>query len=195
MTLRQPAFDAACAKLMRLVETSFAPTVVVGIRTGGLTVAQAMVRGAAADLLVLPITCQRRATAMKSRLPWLRPLLTALPGSLIDLLRRLEHRVSATRRLRERPPPAIDHAEAAALGARLAASAENPRVLVTDDAVDSGVTLMTVLRLVREMCPAGTEIRSAAITQTLEDPAVQPDYVLYRGLLCRFPWSFDAPRR
>jgi hypothetical protein len=29
---------------------------------------------------------------------------------------------------------------------------------------------------------------------TTEDPVVAPDYALYRGVLCRFPWSFDARR-
>ena len=45
-TLRQPAFDTACAELMRLVETQYVPTLVVGVRTGGLIVAQSMVRAA-----------------------------------------------------------------------------------------------------------------------------------------------------
>jgi len=193
-TLRQPAFDAACAKLMRLVEADFTPTVVVGVRTGGLTVARAMVRAAATNLPVLPITCQRAATATKGRLRWLRPLLAALPLPLVDFLRRLEHRLLITRRVRKPPMQTIDRAEAAAIATMLATPTEAPRVLVADDAVDSGVTLITVLRLLREICPPGSEIRSAAITQTLEHPAVRPDYVLYRGLLCRFPWSFDAVR-
>ena len=29
---------------------------------------------------------------------------------------------------------------------------------------------------------------------TPADPVVAPDYALYRGVLCRFPWSFDAQR-
>jgi hypothetical protein len=27
---------------------------------------------------------------------------------------------------------------------------------------------------------------------TLDQPLVEPDFALYRGVLCRFPWSFDA---
>lgn len=192
-TLHQPAFDMACAKLMRLVAADFAPIMVVGIRTGGLTVARAMAR--ATVLPVFPITCQRATTTAKSRLPWLRPLLAALPRPLLDLLRRLEHRLLIARRTRKPPAQSVDREEAAAIAATLATCPAAPRVLVADDAVDSGITLMTVVRLLREICPPGTEIRSAAITQTFEHPAVRPDYVLYRGLLCRFPWSFDAMRR
>jgi hypoxanthine phosphoribosyltransferase len=177
---------------MRLVEANFAPTVVVGIRTGGLNVALAMARASATNPPVLPITCQRAATAMKARLPWLRPLLAAFPRPLVDLLRRLEHRMLIMRRARKPPIQVINRAEAGAIALMLAPPAKTPRVLVVDDAVDSGVTLMTVMRLLREVCPPGTEMRSAAITQTTEHPALRPDYVLYRDLLCRFPWSFDA---
>ena len=40
--------------------------------------------------------------------------------------------------------------------------------------------------------PAGVSVHSAAITVTTEQPISQPDITLYRGILCRFPWSFDA---
>ena len=195
MTLHQPAFDVACAKLMHLVEADFPPTMVIGIRTGGLTVARAMVRAATTDLPVLPITCQRGGTVAKSRLPWLRPMLAALPQPLVDMQRRLEQRLLIMRRTRKPPAQSVNRDDTAAIAATLAARSATPHVLVVDDAVDSGITLMTVLRLLREICPPETEIRSAAITQTFERPAVRPDYVLYRGLLCRFPWSFDAARR
>jgi hypoxanthine phosphoribosyltransferase len=194
MTLPQPAFDVACTNLMRLVEADFAPTIVVGIRAGGLTVARAMVRTSTTDLPVLPITCRRAATTAKLRLPWLRALLAALPQPMVDLLRRLEYRLLITRRTRTPPAQSIDREETATIAATLAACSAAPRVLVADDAVDSGITLMTVLRLLTEICPSGAEIRCAAITQTFEHPAVRPDYVLYHGVLCRFPWSLDAAR-
>ena len=81
---------------------------------------------------------------------------------------------------------------AAALAERLGALPMPVRILVADDAVDSGTTLASVLHLLADICPPGTEIRSAAITQTLENPRARPDYVLLHGTLCRFPWSFDA---
>jgi hypoxanthine phosphoribosyltransferase len=191
-TLRQPAFDTACAELMRLVEEQYAPTLIVGIRTGGLIVAQSMVRAAASPLLVLPLTCRRASTGVKSRVPVLRGVLAALPTPVVNLLRRLEHRLLIAPRGSRARPQQIDHAEAEAIAAWVAGSARRARILVADDAVDSGVTLDTVLGLLRRLCPRGTEIRSAAITQTLENPKARPDYVLFHDTLCRFPWSFDA---
>jgi hypoxanthine phosphoribosyltransferase len=193
-TLGRADFDAACASLMRMVAASYSPTLLIGIRTGGLVVAESMARAAAASLPVLPLTCQRAGTATKSRLPFLHQLLAVLPRGVVDALRLLEHRLLSPRRKRLAKKPNVDHAEATAIGAQLATTHSQHRLLVVDDAVDSGVTLETVVGLLRSSCPADTDIRSAVITVTLEAPRAEPDYALYRGVLCRFPWSFDAAR-
>jgi len=86
----------------------------------------------------------------------------------------------------------IIQTEANAIGALLATQRSLARILVTDDAVDSGVTLSTVLRHLRKISSFDADFRSAAITQTLEHPIVTPDYLMFHGTLCRFPWSFDA---
>ena len=52
LTLQGPDFDRACADLMRLVEADYAPTLIVGIRTGGLIVAEAMALAATPRLPV-----------------------------------------------------------------------------------------------------------------------------------------------
>jgi hypoxanthine phosphoribosyltransferase len=193
-TLDRGNFDAACASLMRMAAASYSPTALIGIRTGGLVVAEAMTRAASAPLPVLPLTCQRAGTATKSRLPFLHEVLGVLPRGAIDALRLLEHRLLSPRRKRLAKVPNVDQAEAAAISVQLSAAPGQHRLLVVDDAVDSGVTLATVVDLLRTICPAQTEIRSAVITVTLEAPRAEPDYALYRGVLCRFPWSFDAAR-
>jgi hypoxanthine phosphoribosyltransferase len=191
-TLRLPEFHAACAELMQMVEADYAPTLAVGIRTGGFAVAESMVRAASTPLPVLPVTCRRAATGAKARLPLLRSALTALPRPALDLLRRVEHRLFIAPRTRQARPQQVGHAELDMIAASLAHRPSQSRILVTDDAIDSGATLATVLQLVRAVCPSGTEIRTAVITQTLEQPIATPDYVLFHNTLCRFPWSFDA---
>ena len=177
---------------MRLVEADYAPTLIVGIRTGGLTVAHAMARGARSPVPVLPLTCRRPTTGAKSRLPLLRTVLGNLPRAVADAMRRIEHRLVSAGGLQRGRPQEVDEAEVKTIGDHLAACVMPPRILVADDAVDSGTTLATVLRILAVIRPAESEIRSAVITQTLDNPAARPDYVLYRGTLCRFPWSFDA---
>jgi uncharacterized protein len=193
-TLQLPAFDSACAELMQLVEADYSPILVVGIRTGGLVVAQSMIRAAATSLPVVALTCRRELTQLKSRLKPVRALLSALPQPAADLLRRVEHRLITAPRAHRARPRQIDRAEAEAIGARVTMLPSPAKILVIDDAVDSGATLTTALQVLRDVCPPGTEIRSAVITQTLDHPIVRPDYVLHRDTLCRFPWSFDAAR-
>lgn len=191
-TLDQPRFATACAHLMQQVLDHHRPDLLVGIRTGGLVVAEAMARALAEPIPVMPLTCRRAATGVKARIKLLPRLLAALPQPVVDRLRWLEHRLLSTRRRAKVKPQQIDHAEAAAIGAFLALGDVAPRVLVVDDAVDSGVTLATVLDLLRQACPPHTEFRTAVVTVTLAQPLVEPDFLLYRGVLCRFPWSFDA---
>ena len=190
-TLGQAAFDAACAELMRMVGRDYAPVLLVGVRTGGLVVAETMAR--MGSLPVLPLTCRRPTTAFKSRLPGLKSLLATLPEPLLNALRRAEHRLVSGHREAAQPAQ-INLAEAIAIGNWLRILSRGARVLVVDDAVDSGVTLATVLQAFRNVCPPEAEVRTAVITVTTEEPVVAPDYALYHGVLCRFPWSFDARR-
>lgn len=193
-TLDPPRFALACAYLMRTVLTEYPPDLLVGIRTGGFVVAEAMARAVPVAPPVFPLTCRRAGTAAKARFGLLPTILAALPQPIVDSLRVMEHRLLAPRRRSRAIVQHIDHEEAAAIGRHLAERPAPARVLVVDDAVDSGVTLATVLRLLRQTCPEHTEIRSAAVTVTLDSPLAEPDFALFRGVLCRFPWSFDAAR-
>jgi hypoxanthine phosphoribosyltransferase len=177
---------------MHQVAANYTPTLIIGIRTGGLLVAEAMARAAAAPLPVLPLTCRRATTGMKSHVPLLRSALSALPRPAIDMMRRLEHRWLIAPRRQRTVRQQIDRGEVGAVNDWLVARQSSERILVADDAIDSGATLATVLQQLRAICLAGTEIRSAVITQTLDEPVIKPDYVLFQGVLCRFPWSFDA---
>lgn len=179
---------------MRRVEQDYAPTLLVGVRTGGLVVAQAMARAASGPLPVMPLTCRRAGTEAKARIPLLGRALSALPRPLTDSLRVAELRLSAGRRRSRRPQQEADAAELQEIAARIgtASPGRRPRVLVVDDAVDSGVTLAAVLESLRRICPPAVPVRSAVITVTIEGALAEPDYVLYRGVLCRFPWSLDA---
>lgn len=193
LTLGPDAFDAACGELMRMVGRDYLPTLIVGVRSGGLAVAEAMCRAAQSPVPVLPLTCRRPGTSVKSRLPLLRSGLAFLPEAWRNSLRHAEHNWTAGRR-RSAGRAQVNLDEAGAIGAWLIGAPQKQHVLVVDDAVDSGVTLQAVLRTLCLVCPPQTRFRSAVITVTLEAPVAEPDYALYRGVLCRFPWSFDAVR-
>lgn len=188
------AFQTACAELMRIVRHHCRPDALIGIRTGGLTVAERMARTIPEQLPVLPLTSRRAGTGAKSRIKVLPSLLKRLPRPAVDGLRVAELKLLSRRRRRSVPEQYVDPEEAEAIRCYLANLPSEATIVVVDDAVDSGVTMAAVLRLLRSTCRADIAIRSAAITVTLANPLVEPDYALYRGILCRFPWSFDATR-
>lgn len=67
----------------------------------------------------------------------------------------------------------------------------NARILVVDDAVDSGVTLRSVCDEISHL-GYEPEICSAVVTVTTAHPEIVPDITLYNNhTLIRFPWSKD----
>jgi hypoxanthine phosphoribosyltransferase len=193
VSLDRRRFDDACAELMRHVTDDHCPDAIIGIRTGGLVVAEAMAKAVGGDVTVLAVTCRRPSSRHKPTSSAVRRAVAHLPRPLLDQLRVIEHAV-----LTRKPAAAphgdyqFDEDELHDLDAWMAGSGQRPSLLIVDDAVDSGTTLSVVLGAVRQRAPRAATIRSAAITVTTERPLASPDYALYHRQLCRFPWSLDA---
>ncbi len=190
VTLNEEALEKASRDLWSSVERSgFRPTHVVGIVTGGAVVVDRMRAALPDGVQTVTVAMARPGTDLKRRSASSR-LLSRLPYAVTDRLRVMEAAALA-RRNRGRVQdnrPALSAEDAAALG-RIA-GATDARVLVVDDAVDSGRTLAAVAGTLRDRTDAD-RVKTAVIVQTQKDVAVQPDYRLYDGVLCRFPWSND----
>lgn len=109
---------------------------------------------------------------------------------MANMLRIIESRILAaydTIKTRESTPIQIE----ASLAKELK-SMQNPRILIVDDAVDSGFTLADVVENIKAHTN-GADIRTAVITVTRKSAIIKPTYCLYRNsLLVRFPWSLDS---
>lgn len=190
ITLDRLEFRIACMELLRLAIADFRPNLIVGIPSGGMHVASAMLE-AAPHLPVCAVTSRRPSTRHKTG-AGIKTLVRVLPRAVQDQLRVMEHSLLAGRssqpagQTRE-----LDQEELARLQATLQGLGTAPAILVVDDAVDSGATLAAVMDAVTGLAPPTAVIRSAAITQTTDRPLRAPDYALY-DQLCRFPWSLDA---
>lgn len=187
------SFDEACAALMRLVVQDGCPDALIGIRTGGLHVAESMAKAAGYTVPVLSLTCRRPSTQYKTGVAALKKLVTRLPRPVVDRLRVMEHAL-----LTRKPQPVqpgdftFDSEELARLDDWLERAGDRPSLVVVDDAIDTGATLSRVLDAVAYHAPPTARIRSAVITVTTSRPWALPRYTLYRQQLCRFPWSLDA---
>ena len=62
---------------------------------------------------------------------------------------------------------------------------------IVDDSIDSGGTMLAVYNIIKAEAQLGAIIKTASITVTTENPLIQPDIVLFKYVLCRFPWAFD----
>lgn len=188
-TLTQEGFHQAAADLLALVRKDFQPDIYIGIRTGGYDLAKLMVPE---EATLLVTSCRRPGTAKKESMPLLKKVLKKLPYFLSNPLRVLEH-IYLTQRKPPQPKknfvPNVE--EMAAVTEAVQKLSQPAKILIIDDAVDSGATFAAIAQAVRDAAGIEAEIKLAAITVTTEYPLVQPDYKLFRHVLCRFPWSFD----
>jgi len=192
VTFDRDGFDQACAALMQLVVQDGWPDALVGIRTGGIYVAESMAKSVGFSLPVMSLTCRRPSTAAKTRFSAVKKIVSSLPRPLVDKLRVIEHAMLTKKPQRGRPEGySFDQNELAVLDDWLREAGPNPSIVVVDDAVDTGTTLSLVLDAVSQRAPGG-QVRSAVITVTTVNPWATPRYTLYRRQLCRFPWSLDA---
>ncbi len=178
--------DASNA-LISLILQNFVPDIIIGIRTGGYIIAEIMAKELQQKPILLAISRQRTGTQKKSRI---RKILSFLPYKVTDFLRIIEHKYLHSKpvAMQQSFCPNID--ELATLRGTLRTK-EGYKILIVDDAIDSGETMKAVLDVVRAEASPTCVIKTAAITVTTESPLVQPDYALYRHVLCRLPWSFD----
>lgn len=186
LSLSQMEFAAACTRLgQELLQAE--PQAVVAVRTGGWAVVEQMPQVEALGLARFGVTARRTSTTRKEALN-ARRLLTRLPRWVTDRLRVWEH-VGRERRFLHR---GAEDRQVTLPKEFVGWLREEPRSLVVvDDAVDTGSSLEAVIRGILTVAPR-TRVRTAAIVQTFREPLVKPDYVLYRNMLVRFPWSMDV---
>jgi uncharacterized protein len=155
----------------------FAPDLIVCVESAGWPIGLNINEHFGAQLE--SVRAERVGKRMKQRLGW---LLRSIPASLRAWLRALEQRANLHGRMAERSVQ-MDVVELS-----------GKRILIVDDAVDTGHTIREVIGLLetRGACPE--DIRVAAITQTMPSPAVAPHFVLFHTI-CSFPWSEDHPER
>ncbi len=173
ITLTPDDFARDCRRLEQACGP--APDLVVGIASGGVHVAGHIYPGVPHTA----VECHRPSTAAKARHEWIFAIIRLLPRAVRDRLRIIEDE-----RLRKRPPAALPEVD---IPPQTPAARD---ILVVDDAVDSGTTMLAVVAALRRAVPAA-RIHTAAITVTTPDPLIRPDTALYTDTLIRFPWARD----
>ncbi len=172
-------------------DSGFVPDCLVGIREGGALVCQLM-SGAWPEAAVMELSVSRPGSDARKSHAFLRHI----PLCLADFLRRAESRRLALRLRRKAVPtrfsPGFEIDQTLGLqtlGQKVCGS--HPlRVLLVDDALDSGATLLCARRQI-ESCLPSVELKTAVLTVTQSHPLTEADFSLYQGILLRFPFSSD----
>lgn len=176
VTMDDDALRKAAGQLEDMVTRSgFVPDVLISIKTGGEYVGNLMFDKTEHTSTLLQRTGTKRKTGLLSI------ILGVLPQWLCNRLRILEA-WWLSKRKHERIDPNL---------VILPSLSRYERILIVDDAVDSGITLDAVHRAVKLKYPHA-DVMTAVITVTTTSPVEAPDFALFDNMtLIRFPWSKD----
>jgi len=187
LTLHKDRFEEECVNLNKAVLASgFHPELIVSIATGGDYVAQSF--NLTPNILFHSIKKQRSSTKVKNKYRWVFGFLKLLPYFFLNFLRKLEHFIQLSK-ADKNPVDLLSSAEKIKFE-YTKSDQKVHKILVVDDAVDSGETLLVVKNFLVNLYP-NSEIKTAVIVLTTDNPVCFPDYVLFTNTLIRFPWSND----
>jgi hypoxanthine phosphoribosyltransferase len=161
----------------RVRAAGFEPDLIIYIETGARLLAGEL--APRFGVPVRPVWVRRGGHGLKARLA---PLVARLPVGMRDWLRRVEER-SGIHRLTPRTTtlPGDLHLE-------------HRRVLLVDDAADTGRTIAAARALVLARGAASADVRTAVLAATTPRARAAVDYfVVDRN--CRMPWSADSDER
>ncbi len=174
--------DSAMKLTDAMVSAGITPDVVIGIRTGGGYIADAVMKvlsGKHCRPLYIEAFLQRSSTPRKKRL--LSGILPFFPTWILDRLRIIESYMLARNVKNDAVLPEV----------MFSGEISGGKILVVDDAIDSGRTMKAVLDSLVERGVSRDDIFTAVITVTTDSPLIKPDYYIYNKTLIRFPWSID----
>ena len=184
LTLSELQFYSEAEKIINEVKLSYdQPDLVIGIATGGAILADSM--KSLLDAKFIEIKSQRSSTQKKKNFR-AKVILKWLPRFINNYLRIIEHYY---RQWSARPELVKQSVIAEKIDISSIVRAKN--ILIVDDAVDSGLTMYSVIDYVKNL-NAAAKIITATVTVTWRDPRVMPDVSLYKDTLIRFHWSEDA---
>lgn len=171
---------AATEALTKQICRNYQPDCVVYIAQAGLPVAQPISRHLGVPLV--GIRAFRRGNGAKQ---WAAPLLRRLPRGFTHLLRRVELALRQAR-------PSPRHRGMALNLADTLPPAPVCRVLLVDDSVDTGATMLCAQALVRQRF-LGCEVRCAALN-TWRGSArhIKTEYTVFHNTILITPMSRDS---
>ncbi|MCM1369564.1 MAG: hypothetical protein NC204_04250 [Candidatus Amulumruptor caecigallinarius] len=199
LTLCENMFADKCSELQKMVTADgYNFDTIVSIAAGGDYVAEAVIRNIAHNGKEIPahFSVKRRRKGSSLKKGNLKSLISMMPRGICNLLRIAESKFYALAGKFNKYK--FNPVEIPAELISLMRTGKSRRILIVDDAVDSGGTLLDVaISLNNAITPDFgiiPEIRTAVIVVTRRNPSIIPDYSIYPEgqFLIRFPWAVDS---
>jgi len=194
LTLNKDAFEEHAARLAKMVESDLPSggfDAIIGVMRGGSIVCDAFCLHfpSSAYRLRTDVMLQRPSTKRKNGV--VTRILKKFPIWVLDLMRIAESRMLSLKLTltKSKHTPAVSLSEGLT---KILKGRKTPRILIIDDAIDSGTTIYAIRQALTALNPEA-DVKVAVITVTTSTPCIQADYALYRNqTLIRFPWSSDS---
>ncbi|MBF0596608.1 phosphoribosyltransferase family protein [Faecalibacter rhinopitheci] len=191
INFEQNAFNDFLAESLKELNNDSIKLLILGIKEGGsplaINVYDFLKYNSKNQIELNFITCQRPSTYAKKNKKFLKYLIQnffkILPLSVLDILRVMEFKILTNSNL--------DTARHIIVENEIDYN-KYDKILIIDDAVDSGLTLKKVSDYIGTKKHESVAVESLAVVVTNENTMMMPDYFLYKNVLIRFPWSLDG---
>ena len=192
-TLYTEDFNKECLLLGHDIFADYDPDVIIGVLNGGGYVGRQIVQVSPKETTYVEVKIQRDGTTKKEK-GLIHSILQSLPYSVLNILRILESIVleykSKKNNTKRKGTIKLPDNVVSFLS-----DGENKKVLLVDDAIDSGATLLLIKQYLMSKFE-NIDVKIAVITITTKQPLVVADYYrYYNRTLIRFPWSNDIKKR
>ena len=173
-----------------IIESRWSPDLVIGIKTGGLYVAEILleelhVNGIESEYQVISLS---RPSTHRKKAFKVDKFLKKLPYFVLDILRNLEvYIIEQNKDNMYDPKKEKDIPQSENLLQQIKIS---KKILLVDDAIDTGSTVLAIKNYIYNINPA-TEVKIAVLTTTHKNPYIKADFSLYNRVLLRCPWAED----
>ena len=192
-TLYTEDFNKECLLLGHDIFADYDPDVIIGVLNGGGYVGRQIVQVSPKETTYVEVKIQRDGTTKKEK-GLIPRILQSLPYGVLNILRILESIVleykSKKNNTKRKGTIKLPDNVVSFLS-----DGENKKVLLVDDAIDSGATLLLIKQYLMSKFE-NIDVKIAVITITTKQPLVVADYYrYYNRTLIRFPWSNDIKKR
>lgn len=182
LTLNSESLDLHCENLYNKIRKSgFNPDLILGVKTGGAKIAEIIFSINKLENCKLDFCHPIRQSSLNKKNRF-KNNLKSLPLPLLNILRIIEAKLLFKKKVRDNFfkiefPEKITNYQ---------------KILIVDDAVDTGATLKEIIKIIKQNNPDST-IKTAVLAVTSKNPIYKPDFSIFNNhTLIRFPWSIDA---